>query len=131
MSVPDRAFKKKVQSIKLTFPVRGHSYMWCDRDFALIHKKATVELPSDWFACFRSARTRPTPYNGITMTQDDFINFSGLLKPLFKTVCPVPSRPIQELYFKRNAPLNWHGAMNSAVLVANGKGKVREPVLVN
>ncbi|KAK3769366.1 hypothetical protein RRG08_062114 [Elysia crispata] len=63
------------------------------------------------------------------MTQDDFFNFSGLLKPHFKAVCPVTSRPIQELYFKRNAPLNWHGAMNSAVLVARGKGKVREPVL--
>ncbi|KAK3755064.1 hypothetical protein RRG08_039343 [Elysia crispata] len=120
-----------VESVKLTFPVRGHLYMWCDRDFTLIHKKAPVELPSDWFACFRSARTRPMTYNGITMTHNDFFNFSGLFKPQFKAVCPVPSRPIQELYFKRNAPLNWHGAINSAVLVARGKGKVREPVLVN
>ncbi|KAK3751490.1 hypothetical protein RRG08_062100, partial [Elysia crispata] len=110
-----------VEFVKLTFPVHGHSYMGCDRDFSLIHKKAPAELPSDWFACFRSACTRPTPYNGITMTQDDFFNFSGLLKPHFKAVCPVPSRPIRELYFKRNAPLNWLGAMNSAVLVARGR----------
>ena len=46
----------RFDSVRVSFPVRGHSYMECDRDFAFINKKVPAELPSEWYAEFRSAR---------------------------------------------------------------------------
>lgn len=66
------------------------------------------------------------------MTQEDFFNFCALLKGKFKATCPVPSRPIRELVFKKDSPLimfyrdNWHGVMQSAVLIERTKDRQNE-----
>ena len=91
----------RFEIVRVSFSVRGHSYMECDRDFASFNnnKKKT------WYAEFRSARAKPTPYTVVEMSQKDFLNFSDLLKPRFKTMCPVASRPIRDLLFKKSDPL--------------------------
>ena len=93
------------ETVRVSFPVRGHSYMECDRDFAFVNKKIPAELPSKWYAEFRSARAKPTPYTVNEVTQQDFLNFSDLLKPRFKTKSSVPLRSIHELLFKKSDPL--------------------------
>ena len=50
---------KRFTRIDHKFLVRGHTYLPCDRDFALIEKRkpsAIVNLPGDWEDCIKEAR---------------------------------------------------------------------------
>ncbi|KAK3741028.1 hypothetical protein RRG08_005718 [Elysia crispata] len=40
-------FLRRFRSAKLSFPIRGHSYLECDRDMGLVNQKTDVELPED------------------------------------------------------------------------------------
>ncbi|KAG5899095.1 hypothetical protein JTB14_021598 [Gonioctena quinquepunctata] len=44
------------------FPIRGHSYMECDKYMGLISCKTRTELPEDWVEIFRSARQKSSPF---------------------------------------------------------------------
>lgn len=48
--------RKRLESFKITFPVRGHSYLECDKNMALINQKTRCEMPGDWNEVFRNAR---------------------------------------------------------------------------
>lgn len=50
---------KILDSIEVTFPVRGYSYMECDRDMGLINQTIPAELSEDWFIEVRSCRVKP------------------------------------------------------------------------
>ena len=39
--------ERRLRSIKVTFPERGHSYMECDKDMGLINQKAYVDVSSE------------------------------------------------------------------------------------
>ena len=39
--------EKRFDSILLAFPIRGHSYMECDKDMSKVDQKARTEIPSD------------------------------------------------------------------------------------
>ncbi|GFR71830.1 envelope glycoprotein D [Elysia marginata] len=66
--------EKRVQNIRLRFPIRGHSYMYleCDRDLALVNQKADIDLPHQWHQVIESARVKPSPYSVISCKQDMF-----------------------------------------------------------
>ncbi|GFO44538.1 protein dennd6a-like isoform x1 [Plakobranchus ocellatus] len=72
---------KRFDTLKITFPERGHSYMECDRDLALFNKKVDAEVPSDWMEEFGKARTNPLPYNVICASLEDFFAMTNFLKP--------------------------------------------------
>lgn len=57
--------KKRFDSIKIVFPIRGHSYLECDRDMRNINSKSYAELPDDWRNIFLQSRQIPTPFNVI------------------------------------------------------------------
>ena len=62
------------------FLVRGHTYLPCDRDFALIEKKkssAVVHLPGDCEKVIKEARPSK-PFNIQKMSEDKFFDFSAL-----------------------------------------------------
>ena len=113
---------KRFDKVKVTFPIRGHSYMECDRDLSLVNKTNPIDVPDQWVEEFRSARVRPSPYNVIIMDQESFFKVAAYLKPLFKPTCPVPTRPIREVVFSIDHPMlmhfrnNWHGHYESAVV---------------
>ncbi|GFO32007.1 vitamin B12-dependent ribonucleotide reductase [Plakobranchus ocellatus] len=123
-------FKKRFDTLKIAFPERGHSYMECDRDLALVNKKVDAEVPSDWMEEFDRARTKPSPYNVIHSCQEDFFAMANFLKPAFKALCPIQTRPIRELVISAQYPgivkyrNNWHGQMETAAIVSlSAKGK--------
>lgn len=62
------------------FLVRGHTYLPCDRDFALIEKRkpsAMVHLPGDWEKVIKEARPSK-PFDIQRMSKDNFFDFSVL-----------------------------------------------------
>ncbi|GFO42190.1 voltage-dependent calcium channel unc-36 [Plakobranchus ocellatus] len=51
--------RTKFEHIKMVFPIRGHSYMDCDRDMVVIHQKTPAETPADWRTHFTETRNNP------------------------------------------------------------------------
>lgn len=72
--------KSYFTTINQKFMHTGHSFMPCDRLFALIEKKkktATVNVPDDWIDVIRSARVN-NPFTMIRMTQGNIYNIKNL-----------------------------------------------------
>lgn len=87
--------ENRFKSIQVTFPIRGHSYLECDKNMGLINQKIRAELPKDWIQVFKDARIKPSPFVVIDCDQNMFRNWSMHLN-LFYKKCPFPSRPIRE-----------------------------------
>ena len=65
---------KRFTKIIVRFPVRGHSYLECDRDMSLINQATLVDLPSEWL------EVKPSPYNVHACSRDLFFWFWGLFE---------------------------------------------------
>ena len=125
---------KRFNTITMTFPVRGHSYMECDRDMANVNQKFPAETPEDWRNVLQMSRSKPEPFNVINMTRDMFLKFTEYFKPQFLTNCPFPSRPIRELQISINHPdiiryrNSWNGPFNiSNVIKRQARAPARAP----
>ena len=88
------------------FPIRGHSYLECDKDMALIKQSTPCELPSEWANVFAGARKNPLPYNVIKVPQDMILAIGTALKPQFRATCPIPTRSVRELKVEIETPAN-------------------------
>lgn len=55
----------KIEVVQI-FPVRGHSYCQCDRNFglygAILKKKPVIESPTEYLNVMKSARNNPKPF---------------------------------------------------------------------
>lgn len=91
---------QRLKSIKVTFPVRGHSYMECDRNMSLIKQKSPAELPKDWITVFETARIKPCPFTVVEVDQELIRNWEEYLKPMFHKICTFKTRPVRELLFE-------------------------------
>lgn len=124
--------QRKLDEIKIVFPVRGHSYMECDRNMALINQKAHIELPSDWADQIAVARSKPSPFIVEQCEQDLFRNWADYFKPMFKPKCPMPVRSIKEIRVLREKPKlifhrdSYNGAWVSNVIINN---RYKGPIL--
>lgn len=121
--------QKRFDSVKMSFPVRGHSYLECDKNFGLINQKAHVELPNEWAEVFKSARHKPKPFEVIEVTQDLFREWSKFFHSMYRIQCPFPTRPIRELKVVKDHPRfvyhrsSWNGMWESAVIVSPKRSK--------
>lgn len=80
------------------FPVRGHSYLPNDQDFGLIgqeRKKVTAEIEEDWDKVILSAKQKPSPFNLVKMTQNQFYNVTASVEPYFLKT-PNPAMEIKK-----------------------------------
>ena len=70
----------KFDEILHTFPIRGHSFLPNDRDFALMEKKKrstdTVYHPQGWLDIIASAR-RINPFTVTPLSQDMVKDYKG------------------------------------------------------
>ena len=89
------ASTKRLSQVKVTFPMRGHSYLECDKNMGLINQKARLETPDDW--C-NHIRKNPKPFVVVKCSQDMFKGFTAFLKPLYKPTCPFPTRPMFAIF---------------------------------
>lgn len=70
--------KKRFNVVKLSFPIRGHSYMECDRDMSVVNQKLPVNTPAEWQQHFREARRNPSPFNVIPVHNPMLLNVDKL-----------------------------------------------------
>lgn len=116
---------RRFERVKVTFPIRGHSYLECDKNMGLINQKADAELPNQWWEVFRSARKSPSPFVVVECEQCMFFYFSSFLQAHYKVKCPFPTRPIRELIIEREHPQyisirnSFNGVFETSVIVRN------------
>lgn len=96
---------KRFNSVSIIFPVRGHSYMDCDNNIALINQKFSCEMPNDCVSVVEKARSNPEPFHIIDCPLFMFENFSKLFKNYFIAKCPFASRPVRQLIVRNTAPV--------------------------
>ncbi|XP_065671577.1 uncharacterized protein LOC136089483 [Hydra vulgaris] len=119
--------RERFDSIKISFPERGHSYLECDKDMGLINCKAHASTPSDWHEIFRAARKNPSPYNVIEQNQDMVKNMTQFLKPVYKAGFPVPMRPLKEVMFSKKSlgvishRDSWNGPILNTTILSNAR----------
>ncbi|KAG5875566.1 hypothetical protein JTB14_016936 [Gonioctena quinquepunctata] len=91
----------RFETVKVIFPIRGHSYMECDKNMCLITCKTITELPEDWVKTFRSSRQNSSPFKVEEEDQSMVRNWSEFLESLYPKKWPFLSRPIRELEVER------------------------------
>ncbi|KAF2883668.1 hypothetical protein ILUMI_22505 [Ignelater luminosus] len=109
--------------IQVTFPIRSHSYMECDKNFGLVNQRTRIELPKEWADVLRSFRSEPSPFNVEEVSQEYFRNWTQHFTSRYKRQCPFLSRPIRELKVVKEHPRlifhrsTYNGAWESTVIV--------------
>lgn len=119
----------RLDSIKITFPVRGHSYLECDKNMALINQKKRAELPEDWIEELQTARKRPTSFNVVEVDENLVRGWPEFLKPFYEEKCPFATRPIKEIAAEKAHPrfLKYRNTYSGAweAVVVNKPGSVK------
>ncbi|XKL59339.1 hypothetical protein PGB90_000355 [Kerria lacca] len=88
---------KMFPKVTVLFPIRGHTYLANDRDFACIgRKKKTLaaEVPEDWYEHIRAARKQPSPFECTVIEYDDFFNVDKSIEKFFLKT-PVPAMQLK------------------------------------
>lgn len=106
----------------VTFPIRGHSYLECDKDFGLINQKSEVDVPQQWMEVFKNARCKPRPFDVVECKQDMFFAWTEFLATTYKKKCPFSTRPLREIRISHEHPRtietieNYNGARQSFII---------------
>lgn len=114
--------QKRFDCVMVTFPIRGHSYLECDKDFGLINQKSEVDVPQQWVEVFKNARCKPRPFDVIECKQDMFFAWTDYLAPTYKKKCPFSTRPLKEIRIRHDHPRtietreNYNGARQSFII---------------
>lgn len=131
---------KRLTSIKFTYPIRGHSYLECDKNTALINKRSRCEIPSDWCHELESARVKQIPFEVVNVeeTPDIIKSWTKLLDLIYEKPLPFATRPISELWINGNHPVlikiisNFNGAWETVPLKSpKEKNKEKEYIVAN
>jgi hypothetical protein len=118
---------KRFECVKVTFPIRGHSYMECDKNMALINQKAHLETPDDWRRHIETSRINPSPFVVINCLNAMFNAYTKYFKPVYKPSCPFATRPVRDFMVKSVHPQlvyvrnNYNGSWKSHIMLKRVK----------
>ncbi|XP_041968600.1 uncharacterized protein LOC121725638 [Aricia agestis] len=115
--------------VDITFPIRGHSYMECDKNFGIIKLKTKMEMPRDFYELIANARAKPSPFQVINVEEDPRIvrDWAEFLKdPIYKKMCPFKIQEIRELYCLSEKSYiyhrsNYNGLYSKGIIIAAKK----------
>lgn len=95
----------RLNSITVVFPIRGHSYLECDKNMGLVNQKSLVELPQQWNDVVQSSRSKPKLFVVINCeNQNIFKGWTSFLSTYYVKKCPFKSRPIREIKIVKEHP---------------------------
>ena len=128
---------KRFMSVKILFPIRGHSYLECGRDFANLNQKKNIDIPSQWRDELTATRQSPSPFIVIDASQDIFMACTKYFNDLgyYKATNPMKIRPVREIQIyslSKNQQIlyrvNWNGAFESVVITVVKKARKCSPL---
>ncbi|KAL1488806.1 hypothetical protein ABEB36_014602 [Hypothenemus hampei] len=96
---------KLLDTIRITFPERGHSYLECDKNLGLVNLNTHMEIPKDWFELLRRSRVRPSPFEVVEVEQEIIKTWDTFLKnEKYRKKCPFPIQKIKQIESVREHP---------------------------
>lgn len=123
-----------LSKISMTFPVRGHSYLECDKNVGLLNLKTRMEIPVDYENLIRNARRKPSSFSVISINQTDikdwvsFLNESDYVKQ-----CPFKTQQVKEIWVSSENPCSityrssYNGTMESKSIVKEKPKSLSKP----
>lgn len=95
---------KRLKLIKITYPIRGHSNLECDKNTALIKKKTRCEIPEDWCQEVECSRVKPTPFVVVRVEDEPTTikSWTEFLDFFYEKKLSFPTRPIREIMFEQS-----------------------------
>lgn len=127
-------YRKRFDSIKITFPIRGHSYMECDKNFGIINLKTKMETPTEWYSLLRTSRIKPEPFIVIEVDQNMVRDWSSLLNINLRYLpkCPFKIQELREIAAEANHPRmlihrsSYYGGKETSVVTTRASGSEPE-----
>lgn len=95
---------KLLNHITTTFPIRGHSYLECDKNMSLINLKTRMEMPADWMRLIESSRKKPCPFVVVEVDLIMIKSWTQFFAKNFVAQCPFKTQPVRILYAKQDKP---------------------------
>lgn len=124
---------KRFEKVTVNYPIRGHSYLECDKNFALLDQKFPAAVPGDWVTALTSARKSPEPFQVTHCAQEVFWDFTSFLSGQFKPKCPIPVQKVKVFKVEKGCQRqfqhreSYHGPWVNSVAV--GPQKAQQSVL--
>lgn len=120
--------------VKMVFPIRGHSYLECDRNMSLVNCNSYTETPDDWREILLTSRIKPSPFTVVDCEKDvTFQSWTEYLEAHYSKKCNLKTRPIRVVEFrKQSRALIFHkdtysGMYASTVIRQNHNKRGRKP----
>jgi hypothetical protein len=96
--------KNRFDLVKMVFPIRGHSYLECDRNMSLVNCNSYTETPDDWRQVLLTSRTKPSPFTVVDCEKDIiFQNWTDYLQVHYSKKCNLKTRPIRIIEFRKES----------------------------
>lgn len=122
---------RRLDSIRITFPIRGHSYLECDKNMGLVNLKTRMELPNDYYDLLEHSRMKPTPFSVIRVQQHMVKDWGTFFNDKFRAKCPFAIQEIREIYCTKDHPqlmyfrANYNGPFFNSSIANVNKRKPR------
>jgi len=79
-----------MKNIKITFPVRGHAYLECDKNVGLWKLKEKMETPKDFKNMIKNSRIKPSPFVVVSVSKQIVYNWTQLLSTTYNVKKSLP-----------------------------------------
>jgi len=113
--------KDRFDLVKIVFPIRGHSYLECDRNMSLVNCNSYTETPDDWREVLLTRRTKPSPFTVIDCEKDIiFQNWTEHLQSHYSKKSNLQTTLIRLIEFrKESGALIFHKDNYSGMYASN------------
>lgn len=117
--------QKRFDSVRVTFPIRGHSYMENDKNMGIINQKARVETVKELCDLVKFSRKKPSPFVVEHLSEDNqniFQKWTEHLNKFYKKKATFPIQPIRQFQVSKEHPRlikyrnTYNGTWTSAVV---------------
>lgn len=111
-----------LKNIKITFPIRGHSYLECDKNVGLWNMKEKMETPKDFVSMVEKSRNKPTPFKVVHVEKEMVLDWKSFFDTEYGIKCPFKTQPTKEISAATSQPrlISWRttykGPMYTSVI---------------
>lgn len=118
--------QKRFDVVRVTFPIRGHSYMENDKNMGIINQKARVETVNELCDLVQSSRKKPSPFVVEHLSEDSqhiFQKWTEHLNKFYKKKATFPIQSIRQFEVSKEHPRlikyrdTYNGSWISAVVM--------------
>lgn len=118
--------QKRFDCVRVTFPIRGHSYMENDKNMGIINQKARVETVQELCELVQSSRKKPAPFVVENLSEENqhiFQKWTEHLNKFYKKKANFPIQSIRQFEVLKEHPRiikyrdTYNGIWTSAVVM--------------